>query len=98
MGFYGRVDHLHGCKYIELVAGKFKSLKLGGTIGSCLPYPKGIFGSLESEWIVMSWGSEDATVDKVMCSSTGAPVSSVELNISGVLFFCGLSSVEDCSI
>ena len=45
----------------------------------------------------MSWGSGDAADDKFICSIAGAPDSSVEFKNPRVLFFCGLSSVEDYS-
>ena len=40
--------------------GRFKSFRLGGTIGSCRPNPYGMVGSLESSSIVKIRGSGDA--------------------------------------
>ena len=43
-------------------SGRFKSFRLGGTIGSCRPNPYGIAGSFESSSMVKIWGSRD-TID-----------------------------------
>ena len=43
------------------LGGRFKSFRLGGTIGSCRPNPYGIVGSLESSSNVKIRGSGDAT-------------------------------------
>ena len=84
-------------RIIKGLGGRFKSFRLGGTIGSCRPNPYGMVGSLESSSIVKIRGSGDAIDDiegirAVCCSDI-----SVELRILGVLCLCGLSSLELCS-
>ena len=81
-------------KVLKGFGGKFKSFRLGGTIGSCRPNPYGIVGSLESSSIVKMCGSGDAIDDiegiRVACCSDIL----VELRILGVLCLCGLGSLE----
>ena len=84
-------------RMLKGLGGRFKSFRLGGTIGSCRPNPYGIVGSMESSSIVTIRGSGDAIDDiegspAVCCSDI-----SVELRILGVLCLCGLSSFELCS-
>ena len=84
-------------RMLKGLGGRFKSFRLGGTIGSCRPNPYGIVGSLESSSIVKIRGSGNA-IDKIegtraMCCSDIL----VELRILGALCLCGLSSLELCS-
>ena len=83
-------------RILKGLGGRFKSFRLGGTIGSCRPNPFDMVGSLESSSIAKIRGSRDAIDDikgirAVCCSDI-----SVELRILGVLCLCGLSSLELC--
>ena len=84
-------------KILKKFGGRFKSIRLGGTYGSCRTNPYGIVGSLELSFIVKMCGSGDAIDDiegiRVACCSD----ISDELRILGVLCLCGLGSVELCS-
>ena len=84
-------------RILKGLGGRFKSFRLGGTIGSCRPNPYGMVGSLELSSIVKIRGSGDAIDDiegiRALCCSD----ISVELRILGVLCLCGLSSLELCS-
>ena len=79
------------------LGGKFRSFKLGGTIGSCAPNAYGNVGSLESDSIVTICGSGEATEEIVIVSGSIAPDNCVELRIAGVLFLMGLLSGDECS-
>ena len=84
-------------RMLKRLGGRFKSVRLGGTIGSCRPSPYGIVGSLELSSIVEIRGFGDAIDDiegtRAVCFSD----ISVELRFLGVLCLCGLSSLELCS-
>ena len=84
-------------RILKGLGGRFKSFKLGGTIGSCRPNPYGIVGSLELSSIVKIRGSGDAIVDIEGIRAVWCSDISVELRILGVLCLCGLSSLELCS-
>ena len=79
------------------LGGRFKSFKLGGTIGSCRPNPYGIVGSLESSLIMKIWGSGDAIEELVGISVVRASDISVEFRKFGELLRCGLGSLDICS-
>ena len=84
-------------RILKGLGGRFKSFRLGGTIGSCRPNPYGIVGSLESSSIVKVRGSGDAIDDIEGIRAVCCWDVSVELRILGVLCLCGLSSLELCS-
>ena len=50
-------------RMLKGLGGRFKSFRLGGTVGGCRPNPYGIVGSLESSSIVRICGSGDAIDD-----------------------------------
>ena len=50
-------------RILKGLGGRFKSFRLGGTIGSCRPNPCGMVGSLELSSIVKIRGSGDAIDD-----------------------------------
>ena len=77
--------------------GRFKSFRLGGTIGNCRPKPYAIVGSFESSSIVTICGSGDAIDDIEIISRVSSPDISVELRTIGVLRLGMLWSLEDCS-
>ena len=79
------------------LGGRFKSFRLGGTIGSCRPNAYGIVISFELSLIVIICGWGDAIDDTEGIRAVCRSDNSVELNISGVLCLCGLGSVELCS-
>ena len=79
------------------LGGKLRSLRLGGTIGCWLPNPYGIVGSLESESIVTTCGSSEATEEIVIISLAIAPDICVELRTAGVLFRAGLLCSDERS-
>ena len=79
------------------LGGKFKSFRLGGIIGSCRPNPYSMVGSFESSLIVFICGWGDAIDDTEGIRAVCCSDISVELRILGVLFLCGLGSVELCS-
>ena len=82
---------------INGLGGRLKSLGLGGTIGCWLPNTYGIGGSLETDSIVTTCGSGEATEEIVIVSITIAPDSCVKLRIAGVLFRAGLLSSDERS-
>ena len=84
-------------RILKGLGGRFKSFRLGGRIGSCRPNPYGMVGSLESSSIVKIRGSGDAIDDTEGICAVCCSDISVELRILGVLFLCGLSSLELCS-
>ena len=84
-------------RLLKGLGGRFKSFRLGGTIGSCRPNPYGIVGSLELSSIVKIRGFGDAIDDIECIRAVCCSDVSVELRILGVLCLCGLSSHELCS-
>ena len=84
-------------RILKGLGGRFKSFRLGGIIGSCHPNPYGMVGSLELSSIVKIRGSGDAIDDiEGICAVCCSDIL-VELRILGVLFLCGLRSLELCS-
>ena len=79
------------------LGGRFRSFKLGGTIGSCRPNPHGIVGSFVSSWIVKIWGSGDAIEETEGIRAMWVCDNSVEFRMFGELFRCGLGSLDICS-
>ena len=77
-------------KMLNGLSGRFKSFKLGGTIGSCRPNLYGIVGSMERSLRVTICGSGDATEETVGISVVSVSDSSVEFRIFGQLFRCEL--------
>ena len=75
----------------------FRSIKLGGTIGSCRPNPYGIVGSLEISWIVKIWCSGDKIEETEGIPAVWVCDSSVEFRVFGELFRFGVGSSEICS-
>ena len=84
-------------RILKGLGGRFKSFRLGGTIGSCRPKPYGMVGSWESSSIVTSFGSGDAIDDIEIISRVSSPDISVELRTIGVLGLGTLWSSDDCS-
>ena len=84
-------------RMLKGLGGRFKSFRLGGTIGSCRPNPYGIVGSFESSSIVTICGSGDANDDIEIISRVSSPDISVELRTVGVLGLGMLWSLDDCS-
>ena len=84
-------------RILKGLGGRFKSFRLGGTIGSCRPKPYGMVSSLESSSIVTSCGSGDAINDIEIISRVSSPDISVELSTIGVLGLGTLWSSDDCS-
>ena len=75
---------------------RFKSLRLGGIIGSCRPNPYGIVGLFESSSVVKIRGSADAIDDTEGIRAVCCSDISVDIRILGELFLCGLGSFEVC--
>ena len=73
-------------KILKGLGGKFKSFRLGGTIGNCRPKPYGSVGSFESSLMVNICGWGDAMEDIEGIRGLCCSVNSVELSIFGVLF------------
>ena len=76
---------------------RFRSFKLGGTIGSCCPNPYGIVGSFQSSWIVKIWCSGHAIEETEGIRAVWVCDISVEFRMFGELFRCGLDSLDICS-
>ena len=70
-------------RMLKGLGGRFKSFKLGGTIGSCRPNPYGIVGSFELSSIVKIRGSADAIDDTEGIRAVCCSNSSVELRVLG---------------
>ena len=79
------------------LGGRFKSFRMGGTIGNCCPKPYGIVGSFESSSIVKIRGSADAIDDAEGIRAVCCSDSSVELRILCEFCLCGLGLLELCS-
>ena len=71
--------------------GRFRSFRLGGTIGCCAPNTYGNVGSLELSSRVTIFGSGDVTEETVAISVVWIPHRSVEFRIFGELFRWGLA-------
>ena len=81
---------------LKALGGRFKSFRLGETIGNCSPKPYCIVGSFESPSIGAICGSGDAIDHIEIISRVSSPDVSVKLRTIGLLGLGMLWSLDDC--
>ena len=79
---------------LNSLGARFRSLRLGGIIGSCRPYPYSFVGSFVSDSIVMMLRVGDLTDDIDSIPRACVLDDSVELSTIGVLFLVGCAQLK----